>query len=119
MTKLLTGTLLAAALMTGSAAAQEAQEPPKPAENQAATQDTGQSADRAERTGMSEADMVASQKKVMKALTEAGLKDVRIMDAAYLVQAVTPDDEQVMMVVNSAGMPIRTGDTSGPAPSAN
>lgn len=55
---------------------------------------------------MSPEQMVVSQRRVIGALNEAGFRDVRIMDAAYLVFAMTENDEQVMMVVNSAGQPI-------------
>ncbi|WP_420393907.1 hypothetical protein [Acuticoccus sp.] len=67
----------------------------------------GQQASGQERTGaMSREQMAMSQQKVVKTLTDAGLKGVTIVDAAYLVMARTADDEEVMMVVNSSGVPM-------------
>jgi hypothetical protein len=40
------------------------------------------------------------QAKLQKTLQEAGFKSVQIMDAAYIVQAKTPDGEDVLMLVN-------------------
>ncbi|MAU96800.1 MAG: hypothetical protein CMP81_13070 [Fulvimarina sp.] len=48
-------------------------------------------------------DMVASQKKVLDALKSAGYEDASIMDAAYLVQANTPDGERVVMMIDTSG----------------
>ncbi|ORE98238.1 hypothetical protein [Aurantimonas sp. 22II-16-19i] len=48
-------------------------------------------------------DMVASQKKVLDALKTAGYEDASIMDAAYLVQATTPDGERVVMMIDTSG----------------
>lgn len=70
---------------------------------------SGQQASGQPKGAMSDEQMAASQQKVMKSLTDAGLQDVTIVDAAYLVQARTSDDEQVMMVVNSAGVPLGQG----------
>ncbi|MCB8838534.1 hypothetical protein [Aurantimonas sp. VKM B-3413] len=52
---------------------------------------------------MSAEDMVASQKKVLKALETAGYTDAAIMDAAYMVQAQTPDGETVLMMIDTSG----------------
>ncbi|MER0237266.1 hypothetical protein ABRA89_03900 [Fulvimarina sp. MAC8] len=52
---------------------------------------------------MSTEDMVASQEKVLKALEDAGYEDAEIMDAAYMVQAQTPDGEQVLMMIDTSG----------------
>ncbi|MEE2952333.1 MAG: hypothetical protein VYD57_13955 [Pseudomonadota bacterium] len=54
-------------------------------------------------TSMSTEDMVASQKKVLSALQQAGYQDATIMDAAYMVQARTPDGETVLMMIDTSG----------------
>jgi hypothetical protein len=41
-----------------------------------------------------------SQDKLRQTLSQAGFKDIVIMDAAYLVQAKTQDNNTVMMLVN-------------------
>lgn len=139
--KFLTATLLATTLAAGPALAQSTSQEQNKDAAAAATQSTHQNqkqrtaaepsasanenvaaADRsksetrrstdASSGGMTTEQMVASQKRVTKVLTEAGLSDVTIMDAAYLVQATTPQDEQVMMIVNSAGQPISAGQTA-------
>ncbi len=68
----------------------------------------GEDGQEAAASGMTPEQMVVSQRRVIAALNEAGFSDVQIMDAAYLVQARTDNDEQVMMVVNSAGQPVRS-----------
>lgn len=67
-----------------------------------------QDGQQAGRNGMTAKQMVTSQRRVIRALNQAGFTDVQIMDAAYLVSATTDNDEQVMMVVNSAGQPVRS-----------
>ncbi|MDY8110131.1 hypothetical protein U0C82_13370 [Fulvimarina sp. 2208YS6-2-32] len=54
-------------------------------------------------SSMSAEDMVASQEKVLGALEKAGYEDASIMDAAYMVQAKTPDGEQVLMMIDTSG----------------
>lgn len=54
-------------------------------------------------TPISSEDMVASQEKVLKALETAGYSDAAIMDAAYMVQAQTPDGEMVLMMIDTSG----------------
>ncbi|MDY8110809.1 hypothetical protein U0C82_16840 [Fulvimarina sp. 2208YS6-2-32] len=54
-------------------------------------------------SSMSTEDMVASQEKVLGALEKAGYEDASIMDAAYMVQAKTPDGEQVLMMIDTSG----------------
>lgn len=76
-------------------------------------EDMGSGEQRAQ--GMSQEDMVASQRRVMQVLSDAGLTDVRIVDAAYLVQAMTPQNETVMMIVNSEGQPVGRSSTMGDA----
>ena len=44
-----------------------------------------------------------SQGKVRQVLQTAGFQDIRIVDAAYLVQARAPSGETVMMLVNPGG----------------
>ncbi|MCK5933070.1 MAG: hypothetical protein KAG89_12965 [Fulvimarina manganoxydans] len=53
--------------------------------------------------GMSSEAMVASQSKVLNALKQAGYTDAEVMDAAYLVRAQTPDDETVIMMIDTSG----------------
>ena len=57
--------------------------------------------------GMTEQDrqiMAASQEEVRQTLAESGFENVRIRRAAYLVTAVTPDGERVMMMVDTDRM---------------
>ncbi|MEF2553465.1 hypothetical protein VQ042_19240 [Aurantimonas sp. A2-1-M11] len=54
-------------------------------------------------SSMSAEDMVVSQEKVLKALETAGYTDAAIMDAAYMVQAQTPDGEMVLMMIDTSG----------------
>ena len=56
--------------------------------------------------------MVVSQQRVIDALNNAGFSQVRIMDAAYLVSAMTENDEEVMLIVNASGQPIQTGEAA-------
>ena len=59
------------------------------------------SSDSSGNSSMSTEDMVASQSKVLDALKQAGYTDAEIMDAAYMVQAKTPDGEQVLMMIDT------------------
>lgn len=61
------------------------------------------SSDSSSNSSMSTEDMVASQDKVLKALEDAGYTNAEIMDAAYMVQAQTPDGEQVLMMIDTSG----------------
>ncbi|MEN3792292.1 hypothetical protein [Fulvimarina sp. MAC3] len=61
------------------------------------------SSDSSGNSSMSTEDMVASQSKVLDALKQAGYTDAEIMDAAYMVQAKTPDGEQVLMMIDTSG----------------
>ena len=57
--------------------------------------------------GMTEQDrqiMAASQEEVRQTLAESGFENVRIRRAAYLVTAMTPDGEPVMMMVDTDRM---------------
>jgi hypothetical protein len=56
-----------------------------------------------------------SQQKLRGALEQAGFKQVTVLDAAYLVQAQSPDGEQVMMLIN----PPSTGGASASAGGAS
>lgn len=114
MKTLLTTTLAAVAFAAAPALAQTDQGGSMPqgeAQTQAAQPQTESSqsfqggAQSAE-GGMTNEQVAASQQRVIESLGAAGLTDVRIMDAAYLVQATTPDDEEVMMIVNSSGQPM-------------
>ncbi|WP_148227546.1 hypothetical protein [Fulvimarina pelagi] len=80
---------------TGAAATSESDAAP-PATSESTTGATSNAP-------MSTEDMVASQEKVLNALEEAGYTDAEIMDAAYMVQAQTPDGEQVLMMIDTSG----------------
>ena len=57
-----------------------------------------------------------TQDKLRGSLEKAGFKDVTVLDAAYLVQAQSPDGDQVMMFINppsSGGSSAGAGGTSG------
>lgn len=65
---------------------------------------------------MSTNEMVASQKKVLKVLEDAGYTDTSILDAAYMVEAKTPDGEQILMMIDTRGRVMgaqKSGDGSG------
>ncbi|UIJ70997.1 hypothetical protein [Aurantimonas sp. HBX-1] len=69
--------------------------------NAASTNDSAASSSSS--ASISAEDMVASQEKVLKALETAGYSDAAIMDAAYMVQARTPDGETVLMMIDTSG----------------
>lgn len=106
MYKLLTTVFASVALAATPALAQTTQG--QSSQGQTQTQATPQSQGGAQsgQHTMSSEQMAVSQQRVIQSLTQAGLKDVQIMDAAYLVQATTQEDEQIMMIVNSAGQPM-------------
>lgn len=55
-----------------------------------------------------------SQDRLRQVLGQAGFQNVRILDAAYLVQAQTREGDTVMMVINPpSGAPATTGSTQG------
>lgn len=55
-----------------------------------------------------------SQDKLRQQLTKAGFSNVKILDAAYLVQARTEDGNDVRMMINPPASGTRTsGATSG------
>jgi hypothetical protein len=45
--------------------------------------------------------MVASQEAVRETLTEAGFSDIRVQSASYLVAAMSPQGEPVMMLIDT------------------
>lgn len=61
------------------------------------------SADGASGGDISAEDVVASQDRVRSVLETAGMSDVTILDAAYIVQATTPDGETVVMIIDTSG----------------
>lgn len=54
-----------------------------------------------------------SQDKLRQQLTKAGFRDVKILDAAYLVQAQTEDGNDVMMMINPPASGIQTSGAMG------
>ncbi|MBP0438674.1 hypothetical protein [Tianweitania sediminis] len=54
-------------------------------------------------SGLSSEQMVASQGNVLKALQQAGYTEAKVMDAAYMVQAKTPNGELVLMMIDTSG----------------
>lgn len=76
---------------------------------------TGQSTQAGSSSEMS----AASQEKVRDQLTQAGFKQVEILDASYLVRAQTEDGNTVLMVIDppmsgmSGGSTSDAGSTSG------
>lgn len=46
-------------------------------------------------------DNAAKQESVRQALTDAGYTNVTIVEAAYLVRATSPNNESVMMIIES------------------
>ena len=53
-----------------------------------------------------------SQAQLRGSLEKAGYKDIRIVDAAYVVQAVGPTGDQVVMYINPPDVP-RTASNAG------
>ena len=53
-----------------------------------------------------------SQVQLRQSLEKAGYKDIRIVDAAYVVQAVGPNGDQVVMYINPPDVP-RTASNAG------
>jgi hypothetical protein len=58
-----------------------------------------------------------SQDKVRQTLSQAGFQDVKIVDAAYFIQAKTKDGDTVMMILNPPSIDA-TGSTSSTNASA-
>jgi hypothetical protein len=54
-----------------------------------------------------------SQDKLRQQLTKAGFSNVKILDAAYLVQARTEDGSDVMMMINPPTSGTRTSGAMG------
>ena len=82
-------------------------------QQQSSGQTGGSTADREQSTqtgqamdGARSAELQITQDKVVDTLTKAGLKEINVIDAAYLVQAQTPEGAPVVLVVNSDGVPM-------------
>lgn len=65
---------------------------------------------------MSTDDMAASQDKVKKILEEAGMTDIEFMSAAFIVEGVSPEDEHVILMVDTNGRVL--GAQKAPSPEA-
>ena len=80
--------------------------------NQSGGQQQGKSAGNQQGTQI----QAMTQDKLRGSLEKAGFKDVTVLDAAYLVQAQSPDGDQVMMFINppsSGGSSASASGTSG------
>jgi hypothetical protein len=64
-------------------------------------------------TGQQAQTQAMGQDKLRQQLTQAGFRDVKILDAAYLVQARTQDGNDVMMMINPPASGTRTSGTKG------
>jgi len=60
-----------------------------------------------------------TQAQLDKALQQAGFKNIKILDSAYLVQAQTKDGQNVVMMVNPPELISVTGATPGSGNSAS
>lgn len=60
-----------------------------------------------------EDDQIASRDQVMSELEKAGVKNVTVLNTAYLVEATSPDDTCVRMVIDTAGMKGGSGQGAG------
>ncbi len=103
MTKLTTRTLTNTALgavfglaLAGHAFAQSSQS--QPSQNHSSQGSSGSSAQSF--SGQRTQAQVMSQDKLRQQLTQAGFREVQILDAAYLVQAQTQDGQTVMMMID-------------------
>lgn len=56
-----------------------------------------------------------SQERLRKSLEQAGFKDITVLDATYLVRAVSPDGDQVVMLIDppSVGAMAGSGGSGG------
>jgi hypothetical protein len=82
--------------------------------NQAGGQQQGKSAGSQQGTQI----QAMTQDKLRGSLEKAGFKDVTVLDAAYLVQARSPDGDRVMMFIDppsSGGSSASAGGTGGSA----
>lgn len=88
----LVGTLAAAALVSGAGLGH--------AQTQQGQQDWRADRDRAAQMQNGSQAAQRDEQMMRQALQQAGFSSIRILDAAYLVQARTPDDRQVMMFID-------------------
>lgn len=101
MTKCITATLTNTALgavlglaLVGPAFAQSSQNQSSPGGSSA------QSSSSQSSSGQRTQAQIMSQDKLRQQLTQAGFREVKILDAAYLVQAKTQDGNTVMMMID-------------------
>jgi hypothetical protein len=66
----------------------------------AASGTTGSATSSGSATNQSQQSMAMTQTKVRESLEKAGFKDVKIVDAAYLVNANTSDGSKAVMYIN-------------------
>lgn len=77
------------------------------------TQPTGQALPGADRSAQGGAAQVMGQERLRQQLSQAGFQDVRVLDAAYLVQARTQDGNTVFMMINPPDGTMRTSSAQG------
>jgi len=77
------------------------------------TQPTGQPLPGADRSAQGGASQVMGQERLRQQLSQAGFQDVRVLDAAYLVQARTQDGNTVFMMINPPDGAMRTSSAQG------
>jgi len=70
---------------------------------QSGSQQTGQSSQASQSSQPAQAASTRSYKEVEESLKQAGIQNVKTLNAAYLVSAVTKDGEQVTFVVDPPG----------------
>jgi hypothetical protein len=81
------------------------------AQNQQGSQPTGKPQSSAQQSSSQQA-TTRSYKEVETSLKQAGIQDVQVLNASYLVSAITKQGEQVTFVVDPAA-PMGTSGTSG------
>jgi hypothetical protein len=96
-----------------SAPAAMAQQSDQPKQNAANTSSQNQGQSGSQNQSAQSQHMAMTQEKLRKSLQDAGFKSIRVMDAAYLVQAQTQDGDNVLMYINPPSAGGATASTSG------
>ena len=93
----------------------------KPDANRASNNTSASSSDQSKSQASSSA-RAMSQDKLRQVLSQAGFENVRVIDAAYLIQAKTKEGESVTMILNPptmGGSDSSARNTSGASQSSN
>lgn len=76
-------------------------------------QPQSQSSGQQRQQGQNQQQQAMGQERLRQQLTQAGFRDVQILDTAYLVQARTQDGNTVLMTINPPSAGSQTSGSSG------